>query len=83
MLLIDFLDTAQVFTLGTSVNSKGKLSYKKLSGTSAIAVSSTGKFTVKKGLKKGTYKVKVKISAAAKGNYSAGSRIVTITVKVK
>ena len=74
---------AQAFTLGTSVNSKGKLTYKKLSGTSAIAVSSTGKFTVKKGLKKGNYKVKVKISAAAKGNYSAGSRTVTITVKVK
>ena len=74
---------AQVFTLGTSVNSKGKLTYKKLSGTSAIAVSSTGKFTVKKGLKKGTYKVKVKISAAAKGNYNAGSKTVTITVKVK
>ena len=74
---------AQAFTLGTSVNSKGKLSYKKLSGSSAIAVSSTGKFTVKKGLKKGTYRVKVRIAAAAKGNYSAGSRTVTITVKVK
>ena len=74
---------AQVFTLGTSVNSKGKLTYKKLSGTSAIAVSSTGRFTVKKGLKKGTYRVKVKITAAARGNYNAGSRTVTITVKVK
>ena len=74
---------AQAFTLGTSVNSKGKLSYKKLSGSSAIAVSSTGRFTVKKGLKKGTYRVKVRIAAAAKGNYSAGSRTVTITVKVK
>ena len=79
----DVKKKAQVFTLGTSVNSKGKLSYKKLSGTSAVTVSSTGKITVKKGLKKGTYKVNVKISAAAKGNYTAGSRTVTITVKVK
>lgn len=66
-----------------TVDSKGKLTYKKLSGTSAIAVSSTGRFTVKKGLKKGTYRVKVKITAAARGNYNAGSRTVTITVKVK
>ena len=75
---------AQVFTLGTSVNSKGKLTYKKLSGSSAVSVNSkTGKFTVKKGLKKGTYRVKVQIRSAAKGNYNAGSRTVTVTVRVK
>lgn len=75
---------AQVFTLGASVDSKGTLTYKKLSGSSAITVSSkTGKFTVKKGLKKGTYKVKVQIKSAAKGNYNAGSRTVTVTVTVK
>lgn len=75
---------AQVFTLGTSVNSKGTLTYKKLSGSSAVSVNSkTGKLTVKKGLKKGTYRVKVQIKSAAKGNYTAGSRTVTITVRVK
>ena len=75
---------AQVFTLGTSVNSKGTLTYKKLSGSSAVSVNSkTGKLTVKKGLKKGTYKVKVQIKSAAKGNYTAGSRTVTVTVRVK
>lgn len=74
----------QVFTLGTSVNSKGTLTYKKLSGSSAVSVNSkTGKLTVKKGLKKGTYRVKVQIKSAAKGNYTAGSRTVTVTVRVK
>lgn len=71
---------AQVFTLGTSVNSKGTLTYKKLSGSRAVSVNSkTGKLTVKKGLRKGTYRVKVQIKSAAKGNYTAGSR----TVRVK
>lgn len=75
---------AQVFTLGTSINSKGTLTYKKLSGSSAVSVNSkTGKLTVKKGLKKGTYRVKVQIKSAAKGNYTAGSRTVTVTVRVK
>ena len=75
---------SQVFTLGTSVASKGTLTLKKLSGTSAITVNSkTGKFTVKKGLKKGTYRVKVQIKSAAKGNYNAASRTMTVTVKVK
>ena len=51
---------SQSFTLGASVNSKGKLSYKKTSGSSGISVNSkTGKITVKKGMKKGNYKIKV------------------------
>lgn len=75
---------SQSFTLGASVNSKGKLSYKKTSGSSGISVNSkTGKITVKKGMKKGNYKIKVQIKAAAKGNYKAGTKKVTVTVKVK
>ena len=75
---------SQSFTLGASLNSKGKLSYKKTSGSSGISVNSkTGKITVKKGMKKGNYKIKVQIKAAAKGNYKAGTKTVTIIVKVK
>lgn len=75
---------SQSFTLGASVNSKGTLSYKKISGSSGISVNSkTGKIAVKKGMKKGTYKVKVQIKAAVKGNYKAGTKTVTVTVKVK
>lgn len=76
--------STQSFSLGAAVNSKGTLSYKKISGTSAITVNSkTGKIYVKKGLKKGTYKVKLQIKAAARGYYNAGSKTVTVTVKVK
>ena len=63
----------------------GKVSYKKLSGSSSkLTVSSkTGKITVKKGTKKGTYKIKVKISAAGDGNHFAKSLTRTVKVKVK
>ena len=76
--------STQSFSLGAAVNSKGTLSYKKTYGTSAITVNSkTGKIYVKKGLKKGTYRVKIQIKAAARGYYNAGSKTVTVTVKVK
>ena len=42
-----------------------------------------GKITIKKGLKKGTYKVRVKASAAASESYLAASKTVVITIKVK
>lgn len=43
-----------------------------------------GKATVKKGLKKGTYKVKVKVKAAGNSNYKASAwKKVTFKVKVK
>ena len=75
---------AQVFTLGASVTSKGKLTYAKTAGSSAFTVNKTnGKITVKKGLKKGTYKIKVKISAKATANYNAGTKTVLVTVRVK
>ena len=75
---------AQAFTLGTSVTSKGKLTYAKTAGNSAFTVNKTnGKITVKKGLKKGTYKIKVKISAKATANYNAGTKTVLVTVRVK
>ncbi len=45
--------------------------------------SKTGKITVKKKLKKGTYKVKVKVTAAGTNNYKALTKAVTFKVKVK
>ena len=75
---------AQAFTLGTSVSSKGKLTYAKTAGSSAFTVNKTnGRITVKKGLKKGTYKINVKISAKATANYNAGTKTVLVTVRVK
>ena len=74
---------AQSFSIGASVNSKGTLTYKKVSGKKQVTINKSGKVSVKKKTKKGTYKIKVSVSAAAKGNYKAGSKTVTITVKVK
>ena len=46
--------------------------------------SKTGKLTVKKGLKKGTYVVKVKVRAAGNSNYKASAaKNVKYTIKVK
>ena len=62
---------------------QGKLTYTKASGSKKITVSkTTGKVTVKKGLKKGTYKVKVKVKAAGNANYNA-SAVKTVTFKVR
>ena len=64
---------------------QGKKSYIKLSGNKKIYVGKkTGTVTVKKGLKKGTYKVKVKVKAAGTANYKAsGWKTATFKVVVK
>lgn len=65
-------------TYSLSSAKKGKTSYKKY-----FKVSKSGKLTVKKGLKKGTYKVKIKIKAAGNSSYKTKTKTVTVTVKVK
>ena len=65
----------------TVKNAKGKLIYKKLSGSKKLTVTKKGKITVKKGTKKGTYRLKVKITA--KGNSQYLEKSVTKTVKVR
>ena len=63
---------------------KGTLSFKKVSGSSKLTVNAkTGKVTVKKGTKKGTYTVKIRISAAGKGRYISTAKTVTCKIKVK
>ncbi|MBR2707794.1 MAG: InlB B-repeat-containing protein [Mogibacterium sp.] len=64
---------------------QGRMTYKKVSGSKKITIAkTTGKVTVKKGLKKGTYKVKVKVKAAGNGNYKASAwKTVTFRVRVK
>ena len=59
---------------------KGKKSFRKKFSVNA----KTGKVTVKKRLKKGTYKVKVKVKAAGNANYKASAwKTVMFKVKVK
>ena len=67
----------------TVSKAQGKVTYKKSSGNKKITVSKAGKITVKKGLKKGTYKVKIKVTAAGNANYNAKIKTVTVTIKVK
>ena len=43
----------------------------------------TGKITVKKKTKKGTYKMKVTVTAAASAKYEKAAKTVTVTIKVK
>jgi DNA-entry nuclease len=61
---------------------QGTLTYKKVSGSKALSVSKTGKVTVKKGTEAGTYKLKVRVKAAATGGYKSRSMTKTITVTV-
>lgn len=80
---------AQTFSIGASVNSKGTLSYKvEKYGSSAAKKylsfnTKNGKVTVKKGTPKGSYSIKVKISAKATANYNAATLSKTIKVTVK
>ena len=64
---------------------KGTLSYAKVSGNAKITISkTTGSVTVAKGLKKGTYSVKVKVKAAGNDNYKASVwKTTTFKITVK
>ncbi|MBR0455516.1 MAG: hypothetical protein IJJ01_02535 [Firmicutes bacterium] len=75
------LSVSKVMTVS---NAKGTRTYTKVSGSKRLTISkTTGKVTVKKKTLKGTYKMKVKVSAAGTANYKAGSKTITIKVRVK
>ena len=75
---------AKKATFKLSATAKGSVSFKKLSSGKKVTVSKNGTVTVAKGLKKGTYKIKVKATAAAtKTNYKAASKTFTVKVVVK
>lgn len=42
-----------------------------------------GKIKAKKGLKKGTYKLKIKVRCSGNANYASYTKTVTLTIKVK
>ena len=67
----------------TVSNAQGAVTYAKASGNKKITVAKNGKITVKKGLKKGAYKVKIKVTAAGNDEYNAAVKTVTVTIKVK
>ena len=68
----------------TVKNNKGTLSFTKVSGNAKITINRTsGKITVKKKLKKGTYKVQVAVKASGNATYATITKTVTIKIKVK
>jgi len=75
--------TVKVSKAVTVKNAKGTVTYKKAKGNKKITISKKGKITVKKGLKKGTYKIKIKVTAAGNGSYKPATKTVTVTIKVK
>jgi hypothetical protein len=49
----------------------------------AFKVSSKGKIIVRKGLGKGTYKLKIKVTAAGNSGYEKGAKNAAVTIKIK
>lgn len=65
-------------------NAKGKLTYKKINGNKKILINkNTGQVVVKKKLKKGTYNVKVRVTANGNKNYKATHKNATFKIKIK
>lgn len=68
------------FSLKAKTTGKGKLTYKVIKGKSKyITVSKKGKVTLKKGCKKGTYKIR--ITAAKTSTYPKATKVISIKVK--
>ena len=73
----------KVFKAITVKKPVGTVTYKKAGGSAKLTVNAkNGKITLKKGTKKGTYKIKVSVKAAGNDNYKAAAKTVTVTVKV-
>ena len=67
----------------TVSKAKGALSYAKAGGSGNLAVNKKdGRVMVKQGTARGTYKIKIKVTAAGNSSYKAGSKTVTCTIKV-
>ena len=78
---------AKTFKLITVKNAKGNVTYKiagadKKSKKALTLNKKNGKIKVKKKAKKGTYKIKVTVTAAGTKEYKAGSKTVTVKIKV-
>jgi hypothetical protein len=62
----------------------GQLTYTAVSNSRKISINKkTGTVTLKKGIKKGTYKLKVKVRADGNNNYNAVAKTVTAKIIVK
>lgn len=73
----------QTFSIGAKASTNVTYKVTKKDAKKVLSVSNSGKVTVKKGAKKGTYSVTVKISAPKSATYKAATKTVKITVTVK
>jgi hypothetical protein len=71
------------FKITAVADSGNEIKFSATTPDSKIKVSADGKVTVKKGLKKGTYKFTVKAKTAAGNGYKAAKESITCTVKIK
>ena len=67
----------------TVKSAKGAVVYKKLSGSSAFKLNSSGSITVKKGTKKGNYTLKVKVTVKGNANYKSTYKTLKFKITVK
>ena len=62
----------------------GKLTYDKVRGTNKIKVSKTnGKITLKRGLKKGKYIIRIRVKAAGTNDFDVATKTIKVKIKVK
>ncbi len=64
-------------------DAKGEVAFKKIAGNKNILVGKKGTIKVKKGLKPGSYKVKVAIGAKGTAEFASVTKNVVIVIKVK
>ena len=75
------IKVSKVMTIKKAMGTK---TFKKMSGPKKFSVNKkTGAITVMKGTGKGTYKIKIKVTAKGNTNYKSGSKTVTVKVKIK
>lgn len=73
----------KAFTVRSAVGTVScKMAQQNKKAKKKITIGKTGKITVKKGLKKGKYKIKVKVTAAGDERYAPLSKTVTVTIRV-
>ena len=80
----DYLKTDKIkYEFFEVKKAKGKVTYKKLSGSKKFTIAKkSGKVTIKKKTKAGTYKLRFRIKAAGNSKYSSKTVIKKITVKI-
>ena len=75
---------ALTFKIAGKASSGNKVTYKLVKSNKHIKFNAkTGVVTIKKGTKKGTYKIKVKMSVKGNSKYKSYSATKTITIKVR